>query len=157
MRQPSAKSATSVVSALLFSSLFCLGLLAPAQAQPKKVVLSATTHSLTSSLNATAVSSAIGGYIEEVQIEKPSGNQTGDVSLATASGVTLVSKADTTANFLVWPRVNLTTAAGGAYGAGTNIWSRYLGYGEAFTFAVTNAQQTNAVWNCVIKYDDGRP
>lgn len=135
-----------------------LGLMLPAQAQPRKVLLQVTTHSVTSALEQTITSGLAQGYIDEIIIDVPTGVNTADVSLVTVdTGVTLLSKTGVGADLTVRPRWNATTTDGTSFGSGTNAcYSMLSVYGEPLKFAVTNAILTNQIWKCFIKYDDGK-
>ena len=107
---------------------------------------------------ATAASTSISGYIDEIVLESPSGVTSGAVAVVAtqpmANTITLVSKTVLTTDVLVRPRLDATDAAGSAV-TGDETW-RYFSYGDSIAATVTDAEPTGLTWQVWIKYDDGR-
>ncbi len=109
---------------------------------------------------ATTVSTTLDftGYLESIIVDPPAGSPTGTVSiayqpkLATASAVTLVSKAGLTTETVFRPRVDTTTTDGTANTGDTP--TRFFLAGETITFSISSANVTSAVWNACFKWEN---
>ena len=134
----------------------CAGLMACAcLAEPRHVTFSlATTTNDTATANTTAVS----GYIDEIVLELPTGTAvTGTVAVTATplvgAAVTLASKT-ISATQLVRPRLDGTDTAGTALTSDPP--GRYMSARDKITATVSSANTTGLTWQVFIKFDDGR-
>ena len=104
---------------------------------------------------ATAGTTAIAGYIDEIVLELPSGATTGIVTVtatpAVGAAVTLASKT-ISATTLIRPRLDGTDTAGSAL-TSDPPW-RYMTARDTITATVAAASHTGKTWRVFIKYDD---
>ena len=134
----------------------CAGLMACAcLAEPRHVTFSLTTGTNTT---ATAGTTAISGYIDEIVLELPSGaTATGAVAVTATpivgAAFTLASKT-ISATQLVRPRFDGTGTDGTALTSDPP--GRYMSAGDKLTATVSSADPTGLTWRVFIKFDDGR-
>ena len=134
-------------------TILMIGLLAcVVQAAPKHATISFATGTNTT---ATAADTSIGGYIDEIVLEAPSGVTSGIVSVVATQpmGNLVVLASNTiTADKLVRLGVDFTDTAGAAFTSDQP--RRYLSFGDSIAATVTAADPTGLTWRVWIKYDD---
>jgi len=134
----------------------CAGLTACAcLAEPRHVTFSLATGT---NDTATASTTAISGYIDEIVLELPTGTAvTGTVAVTATpvvgAAVTLASKT-ITATQLVRPRLDGTGTDGSALESDPP--GRYMSAGDKITATVSSANTTGLTWRVFLKYDDVR-
>ena len=133
----------------------CAGLMACAcLAEPRHVTFSLATGT---NDTATAGTTAISGYIDEIVLELPAGATSGAVSLTATpvvgAAVTLASKT-ISATQLVRPRLDGTDTAGTALTSDPP--GRYMSAGDKLTALVASASHTGLTWRVFVKFDDGK-
>ena len=122
-------------------------------AAPKSAILSVAVGT---NATATATTTAIAGYIDELVLELPTGATTGTVAVVATqpmgNAVTLASKA-ITADTLVRLGVDFTSTDG--TGLTSDEPRRYYSYGDSIT-ATFSVMDTGVTWRVWIKYDDDK-
>jgi hypothetical protein len=130
----------------------CAGLAACALADPAHYTFSLATGT---NVTATANTTALSGYIDEIVLELPSGATTGILSVTATpvvgSAVTLATKT-ISATTLIRPRLDGTDTGGSALTSDPP--GRYMSAGDKITATVTAASVTGKTWRVFVKYDN---
>lgn len=138
----------------------CISLLTlTAKAGIYREILTVTTTGTATGM-VTATNTTIRGWIDTVQFDVVTSGSTGTLSLvavselSSVSDVTLGTKTDCAADLLIRPRFDATTTGGTSY---TNNpaypGQRFMAVGETFKFSVVDANATNKVFKCIIKFE----
>jgi len=137
------------LAALVCASLSLAGL------DVEKITITSSTAGATNTVYAT--NSNVRGYIEEIIIDTPAANTTGDLtiavspSLSTASDFTLFDTNGLAGDYFLRPRFDGNDADGTIL-TSDNLWRKAV-VGEDIILTLEQCTNTGLVFNVLIKYE----